>query len=242
MVYLRWTELGAELGLSADGVVAREELARLVSIDQAAVDLLAAARARQDAAHEEAERVLADAHAEAERLVAAGETQRRASAKLGYWQGHRQAVADWHDQSFDAQRDMASMVARQRERMIDVVVATVRGLVLSQAPQDFYAAALTLLDKEAEDAGRMLFHVHPDDQAHAEAALQAHRARWPAGASARVEVDPQSTRRSCRVESDMGYVDAGLDTQLAALARCLREDRTFFDPDASEAPCATPRY
>ncbi len=240
MVYLRWPELGAELGLNDDGVVARDEFARLVMLDSAAMDILRAAQARADAALEEAEHILDEAHADADRLVAAGEAQRRTAANLGYWQGRRQSVADWHRQSLAAQRDAAALAARQRERLAELVVATVRGLVLSQPPQDFYAAALTLLDKEAEDAGRMVFHVHPDDRAHVEAALQSHRARWPAGASARVEVDPQLGRRACRVESDVGYIDAGLDTQLAALARGLLNDRTF--PDAQEAPCATPEY
>jgi type III secretion protein L len=240
MVYLRWPELGAELGLNDDGVVPRDELARLVTLDSAADDILGAAQRRADAASHEAERILSAARAEADRLVEAGENQRRASANLGYWQGRRQCVADWHRQALTAQHDAAALAARQRERLADLVVATVRGLVLSQPAQDFYAAALTLLDKEAEAAGRLVFHVHPDDCAHVEAALQAHRVRWPAGASARVEVDPQVGRRACRVESDVGYIDAGLDTQLAALARGLLSDRAF--PDAQEAPCATPGY
>ncbi|CAN5560143.1 type III secretion system stator protein SctL [soil metagenome] len=240
MVYLRWPELGVELGLNDDGVVARDEFARLVMPDSAAVEILRAAQARADAVLEEAGRVLSEARAEADRLVAAGETQRRTSANLGYWQGHRQSVADWHRRSLAAQRGAAALLARQRERLADLVVATVRGLVMSQPPQHFYAAALPLLDKEAEHAGRMVFHVHPDDLAHAEAALQSHSARWPAGASARVEVDPQLGRLACRVESDVGYIDADLSTQLAALARGLLNDRTF--PNVQEESCATPGH
>jgi flagellar assembly protein FliH len=73
--------------------------------------------------------------------------------------------------------------------------------------------------------------LNPDDVA---AAGERHGEGW-AGAHVTVVPDPVVVRGGCLVESDFGYVDAGIDAQLHEVARAILAD------DAPRTPVAVGR-
>jgi flagellar biosynthesis/type III secretory pathway protein FliH len=77
-----------------------------------------------------------------------------------------------------------------------------------------------LLDR-LRRAHRLEIRVHPDDRAALERQLAALRGATRPSAVLQVEGDATLSRGSCVVISDVGSLDARVETQLAALARAL---------------------
>ena len=223
MVYLRWNELRPQLGLTNDGIIVRADAERLVTLDVAVEAILGDARAHRLASNEEVERLRDAAKADAEAIKAHASEECRAAVETAVAQASAEALTVWQAKAAAAQREGHEIFVRYREMLAKVVVNTVRQLVHAAPASDFFEMALSALDREAEEARRMVLHVHPDDASEATQALAKFQARWPEGLVARVEVAPSLPLRSCRVETDLGYVDSSLEVQLAVFGNRLKD-------------------
>lgn len=120
------------------------------------------------------------------------------------------------------------MIRQTEHQMVTLALAVARRLVhreISLDPDLLIAIARVAMDRLGE-AATVTVRLNPDDYA----ATAAVRAREWTGAQVAVIADARLPRGGCRIESDFGSVDAGVDAQLQELAQALVNDSTVHAP------------
>jgi flagellar biosynthesis/type III secretory pathway protein FliH len=165
------------------------------------VDALAQARAIVERAHGEAAAVRAAA-LDAGRAQAQAEL---AAQLLELTQAHARVLAALEPQAIE----LALLAAKR-----------VIGTELAARPELIGDMIAPLLER-LRRAHRLELRVHPDDRAALERQLDALRRAAHPAATLQIESDAALSRGSCVVVSDVGSLDARVETQLSALARAL---------------------
>lgn len=163
-------------------------------------------------AEDRAQARLRDAEAEAERLCEQARVRgaEAASEELAH---ELVRLARAHEQA----------VAALEPQLIEIALQAAKSLVraeLQARPEQVQAIVSPLLER-LRRARRLRIRVHPDDRAALEPCMQALRERDPRPLELAIETDPQLSRGGCVVQSEIGTLDARVETQLAALARAL---------------------
>lgn len=118
----------------------------------------------------------------------------------------------------DLVRVRAEMIRHTERQMVQLALALARRIVHREVSLDhdlLIAMARVALDRLGEGA-RVTVRLHPEDY---EATSAAQVSLGRAGVS--VMADPSVGRCGCRVESDLGTLDAGVDAQIQELGRAL---------------------
>jgi flagellar assembly protein FliH len=113
----------------------------------------------------------------------------------------------------------ANMILQTERQMVQLAMAIARRVVqreVSLDPDLLIAMARVALERLGETA-QVKVRLHPDDYEAAGAA----RVAQLAGSNVMILADPHLSRGGCRVESDMGILEAGVDAQLQEIARAL---------------------
>jgi flagellar assembly protein FliH len=116
----------------------------------------------------------------------------------------------------------AQMIHQTERQMVQLAMAVARRVVqreVSLDPDLLVAMARVALERLGETA-QVKIRLHPDDYEAAGAA----RVAQLAGSSVMILADAHLSRGGCRIESDMGALDAGVDAQLQEIARALLGD------------------
>jgi type III secretion protein L len=223
LIWLR-TE-AARLG-APDGVLRHEDLQELLAaqslrsrLEQAHADALDGARreaqAQLDAAREQARAIVEEAQAQAERL-----------RREAYEEGMRQAVQDWHERQAAATLDKGKALRDMHARLAEVVTAAVERIVHSEDRAALYQRALRNVQSLTRGATALKLRVGPADYDHAQACIGSIEDLQAAGLQVEVVSDSSLRPGSCVFESDLGVLDASLQTQLdglrAAMERAVR--------------------
>ncbi|MCU0313840.1 MAG: type III secretion system stator protein SctL, partial [Solirubrobacteraceae bacterium] len=174
-------------------------------------------------AHREAQRLLAEARAEGARVVASAADAREAARREGRDEGREEGLAEVTGLLVRAR---ALAAATRAEASADLRTLAVRiaekvlGRALAAAPElagDLCAAALEAARHQRE----ITLRVHPDDLAAVEAARPRLRQLLLRAPDLALRADPTVGRGGCVVETEVGAIDARLETQLAAIERAL---------------------
>jgi type III secretion system HrpE/YscL family protein len=184
-------------------------MARVIRADNANPRVVPAAVAN---AHEQARVIVEDARRRAEEIRARAEVETRAAQADALM---RVAVA--RDQELATVREAAVEIAMQAARHLI-------GEELAQRPELARTIAGQLLSR-VQRARSVTLRAHPDDCAVLAAELDALRERAGTSGSLRLHPDPSITRGGCIVHSDVGSLDARVETQLSAIARALERAR-----------------
>jgi flagellar biosynthesis/type III secretory pathway protein FliH len=103
--------------------------------------------------------------------------------------------------------------------MVKLALAIARRVIGREVSLDqdlLLAIARVALERLGESA-RITVRLHPDDF---EATAAARAAQW-SSRSVEVVADPIVGRGGCRIESEFGLIDAGIDAQIQEIARAL---------------------
>jgi len=177
-------------------------------------------------------------------VVQALQAQLRAARQAGYQDGYRDGLAalDAFKRSY-AQQTSAQVGALLRrldtdllelERALAQTVAQTAAELARQVVRSELATRPQLVARVAEDAlaevllsaRHIRVHLHPDDLA-----LVEHGAAEPlAGRGARLVASADVERGGCRVESDLGAVDARIATRWAQAAATLGAGLPWAEP------------
>ncbi len=192
----------------------------------------------------EAERIVAAARAASEERVAAAEREAaeiREAAKdsankmqaAARDRGLAEGLAAWEARVLEATRAVDERVAEARDQVVHLAMQTARKLLrreLEARPESIVPtieSALRTLGRSGRD---VRVHVHPEDAA----ALAAARAdlvvadpRWE---HLRVVAEESMERGGCRIESEIGTVDASVESQLRAIEEHLLAPPSPRDP------------
>ena len=166
---------------------------------------------------------LLDARARANALLAAArqdaERMREAAREQGRQAGRAELAGELlrttqaHEQAVAALEPQAIAIALQAAKQL-------LGAEVSARPEQIRAIVAPLLAR-LRRARTLVLRVHPDDRPALESWLQAAQARGAAPAELSLESDAALTRGGCVLRSEIGTLDARVETQLAALARAL---------------------
>lgn len=109
------------------------------------------------------------------------------------------------------------------EQLVDLTLEAVRAL-LGALPADVVTPGLALqaLRKVCDQHASVTLCLHPSNCAEVKQRLQTAQADAGRGVRFEVQEDPSFDRLDCRLETELGSVHAGLETQLAAIERALK--------------------
>jgi flagellar assembly protein FliH len=113
----------------------------------------------------------------------------------------------------------AEMIRQTERQMVQLALAIARRILhreVSLDPDLLLAMARVALERLGETA-QVTIRLHPDDYAAAGAARVAEISR----STVTVVADARLSRGACRVESEMGLLDVGIDAQLQEVGRAL---------------------
>lgn len=205
-----------------DGLVRAGDFAQLIDAQSLVTSAEATAKAFLLSAEAEADLILQQAEEEARAVrEQARQLQKRGFAK-GFDIGQRKAREEWTQQAVDEAVTALNALERQKKRLRDIVSLAVERVIGQTDRKAIFALALSNLSTLIQEVPLLTLRVHESDHGQAESAL-ADMMSNPGLSSTKVKIvsDSQLGRGSCLFESDRGQIDAGLDTQLAAIRRAL---------------------
>lgn len=181
-------------------VLRAEEYARLLE----AGDLLAAARGRAEAIRAEAEE--------------AYETRRREGYEDGVMEGRMEQAEKMMETAMQA----VEYIEHIEETLVRVVTSAVRKIIGELDERERIVRVVRTALVSVRSRQKVLIRVCPADEPAVREALAAMIASAPGGVSfLDVSADPRMKPGDCILESELGVVDAGLETQLRALENAL---------------------
>ncbi len=177
--------------------------------------------------------VLDAAQAESQRLIedAAAEVVRR--REQGYRDGWQQAQDRLSEELIRIAARQALALQRQRARMARTALAVARQLVDSLDATLLFDQALRKVSEHVRAERFLSVRVAPSDVTAATEAVHRLMVRCASPRFVDVMADPSLAPLSCVVESDMGLVDASLDSFLQRLEQALHE--LYVAPERSAA-------
>jgi flagellar assembly protein FliH len=116
-----------------------------------------------------------------------------------------------------------TMIQQSERQLVELSLAIARRILRREVTLDgdlIIAMAHVALERLG-DAGSATIRLNPEDYAHT---VQRHGEEW-AGNRVRVIADSAVGRGGCQVESEFGYVDAGVEAQFDQVMRALVGDR-----------------
>lgn len=148
------------------------------------------------------------------------------------WQ---RGFARGHAEALQGLRDFLGAVAARRKAIDPELIALVAdavGRIVRDMPADLLTGSLieTALAEAQGERGRLVLRVHPDRTTVAQTWLRQSAA--PDILSVTVEPDATMAEDDCVLETPAGVIDAGLQTQLAAL-RAVLDDAVRPDHESA---------
>lgn len=202
------------------GVIRREDLGMILSLDEGYQRMRADRDELLAAARERAVAIIAAAQREADRLRADAQRENEEAARLGYEEGIKQATEEWFARSAQVAAERKSLQASLRERMAEVVVAAVEQITRHEDRSVLFARAVNAVERLVDGGDYLKVRVHPDDYPTAQREFTLASAGWNKGGRLvllSVTSDRALKPGSCICESDLGMIDASLEVQLNAV-------------------------
>lgn len=175
------------------------------------------------AANQDAKQILEAARAEAQARVDAAQAEADAIREAARAKGYEDGITELNELALRFQERQAQLLEESRAELIRLSVR-IAGKVLGReletnadALSDIVIRAIRGIRHEK----RIQVRVHPDDLGRARAGHA--RLLEEVGATKEIEFreDPTVTSGGCIVETDLGIIDARLDTQLRVLEKAL---------------------
>jgi flagellar assembly protein FliH len=113
----------------------------------------------------------------------------------------------------------AQMIQQTERQIVELALAVARRVVHREVALDpdlLIAISRVALERLGESA-QVSVKLHPDEFQ----AISAARVAEAAATNVKIVADPRVARGGCRVESEMGMLDAGVDAQIQEIARAL---------------------
>jgi flagellar assembly protein FliH len=174
----------------------------------------------------------------------------RAARQSGYQEGYRDGLValEGFKQSFASQttaqvgalvRSVGEQLDALQQELARALATTAAALArqvlrseLAMRPEAVTAVAEQAIAALLPSARHVVLRVHPDDHA----LIAAHSADAIAARGARLVPDPQIARGGCRIESDIGLVDATIDERWRRAVAALGSDQPWQDVAAPDTP------
>ncbi|AXV83903.1 type III secretion system stator protein SctL [Ralstonia solanacearum] len=235
-----WLRREAALGVSSD-VIRAADRHRIVELDGAVQAVYEERDAVLAAARAQAEAIVAQARAVADGLLQEANERAENSEQLGYAEGQRKALAEFHASMIARTYSEADATRRVEARLQTAVMQAVERIVLESDRQALFARVASTLGGVLQSQARLTLRVCPAELDAARAAFARAVEGGLLNATVEVLADDSTKPGDCRCEWDHGVADASLSVQLAALRRALAPNAPAHAEAASQAqPVAAP--
>ncbi|WP_247537939.1 type III secretion system stator protein SctL [Ralstonia pseudosolanacearum] len=232
-----WLRREAALGVSSD-VIRAADRHRVVELDAAVQAVYEERDAVLAAARAKAKAIVAQGRAVADNLIKDANERAANSEQLGYAEGQRKALAEFHAAMLARAYSEVESTRRVEARLQTAVMQAVERIVLESDRQALFARVASTLGGVLQSQARLTLRVCPAELDAARAAFARAVEGGLLNASVEVLADDSTKPGDCRCEWDHGVADASLSVQLAALRKAIApSDSGPAQP--AEPPAAT---
>ena len=170
----------------------------------------------------EAGELLAAARDRAEAIRAEAEEAYEARRRQGYDDGVMEGRMEQAEKMMETAMQAVEYIENIEETLVGVVTSAVRKIIGELDEKERIVRVVRTALVAVRSQQKVLIRVCPADEAAVRDALSAMIASAPGGVSfLDVSADPRMKPGDCILESELGVVDAGLETQLKALENAL---------------------
>ncbi len=158
---------------------------------------------------------------EARRIVTQAENRAEANKKKAYLEGMAQARSEHAERMLSDAVTAENQLRAMRSSMANVVVKAVTQFLTDADPQALLEAALQKVDVLIRGESFVTITVPPVSEATVNAALEKLRSQAKWSLNVTVLADSSLPRGTCRMKTATGYVEIGLDAQIAAMKKII---------------------
>jgi type III secretion protein L len=193
----------------------------------------------------EAQAAIAESQAQAQReiegAVQAAEAERERGYQAAFQQGLADATERWTALALREAGSSQRRLERQSDRLATMVSTALERVIEPDDRSALYRRALRTITPLLREVPMLTLRVAALDLALAQRAVDALLQGLPEAPHIEVLGDAALPAGSCLFESDQGTIDAGLETQLAAIQRAVARAAQQMAIEVSElaAPAAT---
>ncbi|MGD7453546.1 type III secretion system stator protein SctL, partial [Ralstonia pseudosolanacearum] len=201
-----WLRREAALGVSSD-VIRAADRHRVVELDAAVQAVYEERDAVLAAARAKAEAIVAQARAVADDLIKDANERVANSEQLGYAEGQRKALAEFHASMVARAYSEAESTRRVEARLQTAVMQAVERIVLESDRQALFARVASTLGGVLQSQARLTLRVCPAELDAARAAFARAVEGGLLNATVEVLADDSTKPGDCRCEWDHGVAD-----------------------------------
>ena len=169
----------------------------------------------------EAEAIIAAAEKKAESIIQQAEAAYEAEKQRGFKEGIEQGKKEQSAALIDTLSKCEERYQQMAPELVEIVLTTVRQ-IMGQFDSRELTGKLVEQALQQHKCNRVVFRVHPDNVAALNKQLEAIRENHPDISYVSIEKDALVEKTGCILETDLGNVQADLDTQLEALQQSAK--------------------
>ncbi|MBO4317758.1 MAG: HrpE/YscL family type III secretion apparatus protein [Mailhella sp.] len=171
----------------------------------------------------EANALLAEAKAKAEGIIQAAEENYAVRHEEGYRDGVEEGKLEHSEKMLETILSSVEFIENIEHTLVDVVNTAVRKIIGELDEQDRIVRLVRSALNTVRGQQKVTVRVSPSDEPAVSHALAAMTASSSAESFLTVLADSRLAKDSCILESELGVVDASLETQLKALEHAFKE-------------------
>jgi type III secretion protein L len=229
VIWLHGTQVPTGL---TNGVLRAAEVESLRSLEDVRQELMQQQSDILNAAHSQAEELLTQAQAQAQEMLDDAQAQAQAmldemdaqvkqAKREGYEAGRKRNATEWAERQTLQTQSRAQALQNMHEKLAVIVTSAVERIVHTEQRDALYQRALRSVQTLTRGASQLTLRVGPADYEAAAKAVGDLKGLAANGVQLEVAVDPALKNGSCIFESELGILDASLETQLAGLRNAM---------------------
>jgi type III secretion protein L len=229
VIWLHGTDVPT--GLS-NGVLRASEVESLRSLEEIRHELMQQQSEILNAAQQQAQELLEQAQAQAQEMLDDAQAQAQTllddmaaqveqAKREGYEEGRRRNSIEWAERQTRQTQTRAQALQNMHEKLAVIVTSAVERIVHTEQRDALYQRALRSVQTLTRGASQLTLRVGPADYEAAAKAVGDLKGLAANGVQLEVAVDPALKNGSCIFESELGILDASLETQLAGLRNAM---------------------
>ncbi len=230
------------------GVLRAAQVESLRSLEDVRIELTQQQTDILNAAHHQAEEMLSQAQEQAQAMLDDAQAQAQAmldemaahveqAKREGYEEGRRRNSIEWAERQTRQTQSRGQALQNMHEKLAAIVTSAVERIVHTEPRDALYQRALRSVQTLTRGASQLTLRVGPADYEAAAKAVSDIKGLAANGVQLEVAVDPALKNGSCIFESELGILDASLETQLEglrnAMGRAVHRALIHADADGS---------
>jgi len=173
-------------------------------------------------ANAEAERIVSEAKTQADQILQQAQEIYESRKQEGYDDGILEGRMEQSEKMLETALQAVEYIENIEKTIVNVVYEAVRKVIGEIDDKERIVRVVRVGLQSVRSQQKVLIHVSPDDVPAISEALEVMLSSAPGAVSLMdVKGDPRMKRGDCIIESELGVVDAGLETQLKAIERAL---------------------